>query len=163
MSNIDPEYNIEQIQNLYQGNNIVHNTVNTDNFTTESSFVNKIWKYYIPAINKIFLVLYLILILIVDLYIIIKNPNLTFFWAIMLFVFSIYYLGCFLVENRGLKKKLEYAHVGNLDYIILILIIFRNIIFLLNFIPGIQLIGILIFFPLLILICIINYLENKKR
>ena len=103
--------------------------------------LNRIWDKWIPRTNTIFLVLFLLLIFGVDLVIILNNPDLFGFWAIMLIVFAGYCI-FFFIENFKFNKKLATSQ-HSLDTWIFIVVILRNILFLLNFIPFIQLLGLL--------------------
>lgn len=100
--------------------------------------VNKIWTKIIPVTNKVFLVLYLLLVFGLNLWIVTNDKSLEDFWQAMLVVLGIYCIFLFF-DN---KFKLDFSNSSsNLDQLILGIIILRNIIFLLNFIPLIQLLG----------------------
>jgi sterol desaturase/sphingolipid hydroxylase (fatty acid hydroxylase superfamily) len=82
----------------------------------------------------------LILFLGLDLEILINSPNLLPFWIGMLVVMIIFI--CFYYyENSKLKKKYKNSR-SNADVWLLVLNLIRNLVFLLNFIPLIQLLGI---------------------
>lgn len=102
---------------------------------------NKIWSGFIPRINKIFLILSSIFVFGLDLIILIGSSfSLLGFWIEMLLVFGIFVI-FFRLENYSYKNKFAYTKSA-LDPWILTLVIFRNCIFFLNFIPLIQVLGV---------------------
>lgn len=113
-----------------------------------SPMPNKIWSKFIPYFNYICGALYLLIIFGVDL-VLIFNASLGAqqsywpFWYIML-VFLGFYIVFFLLEG-SFGKKLSNT-TSKLDGWIFTIIILRNIIFLLNFLPFIQLLGLVVDF-----------------
>lgn len=100
--------------------------------------VNFIWGKYIPLINKISLILYLVPLFTVDLYIVIRMPGLFVLWFVMFIVLGIF-LFFYRLENT--KYRNRFTTFSSYDKYIFVLIILRNILFLLNFIPYIQIFG----------------------
>jgi len=100
---------------------------------------NKIWTKYIPWSNRVFMVLSLALFLLLDLYILFDNPSLLMFWLAMLVVMIIFLI-IYRYENVRLKKQFSNSK-SKLDPWLLTLVAIRNIVFVLNFIPYIQIIG----------------------
>lgn len=101
---------------------------------------SKVWKKQIPILNKSFLIISSILVFGLDLLIVIGLPSLMFFWIMMLVVFVIFVL--FYALESFLKSKYSdtWSDVDNKFFAI---ILFRNIIFILCFIPYIQILGML--------------------
>lgn len=98
-----------------------------------------IWIKGIPRINKVFMIISLILVFGLDLFIIISSPDLRSFWYIMLGVLAVFAV-FFCLENFIFHKKFANT-TSSLDKWISMIIVIRNLIFLLNFIPFIQLLG----------------------
>ncbi|HTE49080.1 MAG TPA: hypothetical protein VK675_04190 [Candidatus Paceibacterota bacterium] len=98
-----------------------------------------IWEKGIRRTNNVFLVIYLILVFGLDLFIIISSPSLAPYWHVMLGVFAVYAV-FYLYENFFLRKRFRDTR-SNVDSYISFIIVLRNIIVLMNFIPGIQLLG----------------------
>lgn len=98
-----------------------------------------IWSAFIPRINKIFLVLSLIFVFGVDLLVLISSFSLLGYWFEMLAVFGVFLL-LFYLENKVFSKKFADTKTP-LDPFIYVLIVLRNIVIFLNFIPFIQLLG----------------------
>jgi hypothetical protein len=97
------------------------------------------WSKTIPVINYIFFGLSLALILGVDVPIVVQSSELSGFLMVMFVVLAVFAI--FLVlENFVFSKKFASTHSG-IDVGLNILIVIRNVIFLLNFIPLIQLLG----------------------
>jgi len=88
------------------------------------------------------MVISLLLVFGLDLMIIISSPSLMPFWIAMLIVLGVF-LVFFFLENFLFRKKFTYTNSA-VDGWILLIIILRNIIFVLNFIPFIQLLGLMI-------------------
>ena len=111
------------------------------NATSDSSNApkteNKIWSRYIPVINIGVMIVSAIFVFGIDLSILIQSPGLILFWIEMLVVFSIYF-GFLIYENRGNKFR---NSKSPLDIAFLLLVIVRDFIFFLNFIPVIQIGG----------------------
>jgi len=122
---------------------------------------NKIWSKSIPGTNIGFMVVSLLLVFVLDLGILIASPGLWGFYVAMLIVISIF-AGFFYFEKNVLKKRFLLSH-SKLDSWFFGLVILRNLVFLLNFIPLIQIAGgmALVFggIPYIIIYCIIL----KKR
>lgn len=98
-----------------------------------------IWAKGIPRTNYGFMVVSLLLVFGLDLFVIISSPDLKEFWYVMLIVLAVF--TCFLcIENFVFSKRLASTKSG-LDKWISMVIVIRNLIFLLNFIPFIQLLG----------------------
>lgn len=97
------------------------------------------WTKGIPRINKVFMILSILLVFGFDLFVIISYPDLISFWYIMLGVLAAFAL-FYALENFVLRKKFA-GTTSALDKWIRLIIILRNLIFLLNFIPVIQLLG----------------------
>ena len=105
--------------------------------TTATS--NKYWTKYIPHLNKWAMVVSLTLFLGLDLIILIFTPVLFIFWAAMAVVMLIFWR-LYLYENRILKKRFK-SSKSKLDRWILVMVVIRNVVFILNVIPFIQLFG----------------------
>src|SRR3989344_7282882 len=103
--------------------------------------MNTIWTKGIPQTNLIFGLLSLLLVFGVDLYAVISNPDLSFFWFIMLIIFGVFAI-FFYLENVVFCKKFANS-TSKLDIWISLVIVIRNVLFLLNFIPIIQLFGLI--------------------
>lgn len=128
-----------------------------------STTTNKIWTKAIPRINVGFMILSVLLVFGLDLVILISSINLLSFWIEMLIVFALFV--CFFsLENFSYKSKFANTKSA-LDPWIYLLVIVRNFIFLLNFIPFIQLlgmfIGIIVIFPYSIIYLILIYKRSK--
>ena len=80
------------------------------------------------------MVVSLILFLGLDLIILIIEPGLFIFWAAMAVVMLIFWR-LYLYENRILKKRFK-SSKSKLDRWILVMVVIRNIVFILNFIPS---------------------------
>lgn len=100
---------------------------------------NKIWSKGIPRTNIGFLVISLLLVFGLDLTILVSGPELAPFYIAMLVVLGIF--GFFYYrENRVLNKRFANSS-STLDKWIVTLVVIRNIVFVLNFIPFIQIGG----------------------
>lgn len=100
---------------------------------------NSIWTNGIPTTNKAFMISSLLLVFCIDLFIIIAVPELAAFWYIMLGIlamFAVFYC----LENFVFSKRFANT-TSSLDKWISMVIVIRNLIFILNFIPLIQLLG----------------------
>jgi hypothetical protein len=93
----------------------------------------------IPRTNKISMIISLILVFGIDLSIVIASPDLIEFWYMMLGVLAIFTV-FFYLENFIFRKKFTNT-TSPLDKWISMIIVVRNLIFILNFIPFIQLLG----------------------
>lgn len=100
---------------------------------------NTTWTKVIPRINLACLILPAPVLFVLYPIILMGEPELTPFWIIMLVVFGIFGVFYYL-ENRVFRKK--YSHsASKKDTWIAVLIVLRNIVFILNYIPFIQLLG----------------------
>lgn len=100
---------------------------------------NRLWLKVIPIINIVSLVISIALVFGLDLLILISPPMLFPFWIEMLIVFVISLVFIY-YENSVYKRRFSNSF-SNLDGFIVVLVIIRNIVFVLNFIPFIQVIG----------------------
>lgn len=137
---------------------------------TSQNFVNKIWEKVIPRINAGFLILYLLFVFGVDVFVLLsasthERGQYMSFWYIMLAVLAVYFL-FFCLENFIFKKRFR-STTSRLDSWIVFFIVVRNIVFLLNFIPFIQLLGLFIDFfagwAIVIIYAIFMFLNEKYR
>jgi len=123
-----------------------------------------IWSAFIPRINKIFLVPSLLLVFGLDLIILISSFSLIGFWLEMLAVFGVFLL-LFYFENKILRKKFADTKTP-LDPFIYVLVVIRNIVIFLNFIPFIQLLGMTIGMftgiPYLLIYSLLIWLRYKR-
>ncbi|MSU54477.1 MAG: hypothetical protein EXS48_01375 [Candidatus Staskawiczbacteria bacterium] len=103
---------------------------------------NTIWTKGIPRTNMVFMIISLLLVFGLDLLIIISSPELSPFWFVMLGVLAVFAVFVYL-ENFIFSKKFA-GTTSALDKWITIIICIRNVIFVLNFIPLIQLLGLAI-------------------
>ena len=133
-----------------------------DTFHVTNGKENTMWSKSIPGVNYFFLVVSSILVFGVDLYILSSSPELFPFYIEMAVVFIIF--SAFLYyENKTLKSKFLYSQGLTLDKWICALIILRNLIFVLNFIPFIQIAGaIALVFGGIPLLAIYAYLVSKR-
>ena len=97
------------------------------------------WAKSIPRTNNDFMVIFLVLVFGLDPLVVIAYPGLTSLWYVMLGVlaaFAVFYC----LENFVFRKR--FANTTSfLDKWIFPIIVIRNVIFLLNFIPVMQLLG----------------------
>lgn len=100
------------------------------------------WIRRIPIINTTFMATSLVLVFGLDLLIAVSSPELRPFWYAMLIVFGVFSFFLYL-ENFVLRKKFT-NNIPTIDNWITFVIVVRNIIFFLNFIPLIQILGMLI-------------------
>ncbi|GEM_PF-1897752 len=105
----------------------------------QDNTVNTIWTKGIPKTNNVFMVISLLLVFGLDLLIIISSPDLRSFWYMMLGVLAVFAV-FFCLENFVFRKKFT-DNTSNLDKGIFVVVVIRNLIFLLNFIPFIQILG----------------------
>lgn len=100
---------------------------------------NKIWSKGIPRTNVGFMVVSLLLVFGLDLVILLNSPGLAPYFIVMLVVLGIF--GVFYyIENYVFKKKYSNSQ-SKLDAWISVLAVLRNLVFVLNFIPFIQILG----------------------
>lgn len=107
-----------------------------------SNTENTIWAKRIPRTNMVFMIISLLFVFGLDLFIIISSPSLKPFWYMMLAVMGVF-LVFFFLENYLFRKEFTDTR-STLDGWIYAIIFARNIIFLLNFIPFIQLLGLML-------------------
>ncbi len=102
--------------------------------------VKSIWGKGIPRINRIFMVISLILVLGLDLAILFVSGFLLLpFWIVMLVVLGVFAV-FFYLENYVFSKRFANTKSA-LDPWISAIIVARNVIFVLNFVPLIQILG----------------------
>ena len=101
---------------------------------------NTIWAKGIPRTNTVFMIISLVLVFGLDLLIVISSPSLFPLWYVMLGILAVFALFYYL-ENFVFHKKFADS-TSPLDKWISVIIVARNLIFLLNFVPVIQLLGI---------------------
>ncbi|MEP7204767.1 MAG: hypothetical protein ABI716_01065 [Candidatus Saccharibacteria bacterium] len=106
---------------------------------------NKIWSKSIPKTNKIFLIAAAALLLIVDLPLLISDRTgmLIMFFILMLIAFAVLLVFSRL-ELYVFKKKFS-GSKSKYDHVLFGLIIARDLLLFLNFIPYVQLLGIFAF------------------
>ncbi len=107
-------------------------------------YENKYWSTWIPSINKLFMLLSLVVMFLIHPFILVTDALglgeiALIFYGIMFFPLAIF-VGFYLYENKKLKARFANTQ-SKTDPWFLILIIIRNIVFGLNFIPFIQIIG----------------------
>jgi hypothetical protein len=98
-----------------------------------------IWAKVIPLINIIFMAISLVFVFVFDLMILIEEPSLVGFWIWMLIVFAFFSI-LFYFENYVYKYRFMNSQ-SNLDKFLVAVIVIRDIIVFLNFIPFIQILG----------------------
>ena len=126
----------QENQGIPQANVLIADTVAAP--ATESV----IWSKFIPRANMVFLVISAIFVFGIDLMILISSPNLIGFWIEMLIVFGVFILFMY-IENFKLSKRFA-STKSRLDFYIGALVVIRNLAIFLNFIPYIQILGMLI-------------------
>lgn len=109
--------------------------LSSSNYTTE----NKKWTKIIPTTNHIFMVISVLLVFGLDLVILFSSPELAPFFIEMLVVFAIFVM-FYVYELSTLKKKFSNSESRS-DTWFVALVIIRNVVFVLNFIPFIQILG----------------------
>lgn len=121
---------------------------------------NRIWAVEIPRMNRYSMIASMPFVFGLDLAILIMEPDLAEYWYMMLVVlavFSIFYY----IENFVLSRRLA-SRSHSADGVLYVFIVLRNIAFILNFVPGIQLLGLAALFyagvPFVILYGILLYL-----
>lgn len=123
--------------------------------------ISRLWLKGIPTINIVFMVVSVALVFVLDLIIMISSPELAPFWIGMLIVFLVF-LVFFYLENFVFKKRYSQSS-SNLDTPIVVLIVIRNIVFVLNFIPYIQIAGAVIaIFGIIPCVIIYSILLSKR-
>lgn len=110
----------------------------TTSVTTKPSF----WLKVIPDLNKTLIKIVLLLVFGLDLLILLTNPSLWPFWVEMAGV-ALIFIVFYYFENRILKEKFGYSR-SSLDSGMYALVILRNAAFVLNSIPGVQILGALL-------------------
>lgn len=106
-----------------------------------------LWAKAIPRTNWTSMVLSLLLVFGLDLFIIITDHSLRSYWYIMLGVFAAFAV-FFCLENFVFRNRFA-GTTSALDKWIYSIIILRNSVFLLNFIPFIQILGLILISPFL--------------
>lgn len=101
--------------------------------------VNIVWAKQIPKFNFAFMVASVLLIVLLDYGLASSIPDLMSFFVLMLYVLAVFVV-FYIIENRWLKAKFSNSE-SKLDSWFVFLIVIRDFVFLLNFIPGIQLLG----------------------
>ena len=132
--------------------------------TEINSTDNILWTKVIPRTNRVTLILSFLLVFGLDLWILITSPSLFPFWAMMLANFAAFML-FFYLENFIFYSK--FANIkSKLDPFILTLIILRNGVFILNYIPLIQLLGLAIWvgasIPAILAYLLLLWFRSKK-
>lgn len=115
------------------------NSIGSSNVNSNYVTDNKQWSQAIPVLNGIALVASIALLAIVDIPILISEPSLAPFFYAMLFVLVV--SSAFYVYEQFTLKKLFRNNTSRLDTWFVALTVLRNIVFVLNFIPGIQILG----------------------
>lgn len=98
-----------------------------------------LWTTRIPRTNKVFMIISLLLVFGLDLLLVISSPSLAPYWYMMLGVLAVFAI-FYCLENFVFQKRFANT-TSNLDIWISPIIVLRNIVFLLNFVPLIQMIG----------------------
>jgi len=124
---------------------------------------NKKWPKVIPRLNNGFLVISALLVFGIDLPILIMNLELAPFFFVMLCVLAIFVV-FYLYENRKLKQKFSNSD-SKLDSWFVVLVFIRNVVFVLNFIPLIQILGglVLIYCGIPYLIIYYFWIRNRAK
>ncbi len=143
------------------------NSVGSGNSTHTE--INKYWSSYVILTNKIFMGVSLIIMFGINVYILATDAlglgdDALFFYGIM-FVPLILFAGFYLYENKNLSARFMGSQ-SNIDPWILALILIRNGVFVLNFIPFIQIMGgialIMGGVPYLIVYFLLLYMRKKS-
>ena len=100
---------------------------------------NKKWTKIIPRLNNSCMIISALLVFGVDLMILFQSPELAPYFFAMLAVFTIFAV-FYIYENRKLKQRFSNSE-SRLDTWFVALVVVRDLVFVLNFIPFIQLIG----------------------
>ncbi len=98
-----------------------------------------LWSKVIPRTNWVFMIISLLLVFGLDLVIVFSDTSLMSFWIAMLVVLGVFAI-FFVLENYRFRKRFTNTRSA-IDPWIVAVIIIRNIVFVLNFIPLIQVIG----------------------
>lgn len=135
-----------------------------DTVQKEDTPFNYFWAIAITRTNFLTVILSVLLFLGIDVFILITDPSLAGFWFMMWIPF-ILLIGFFYLENIKLRKRFLYTK-SRIDILFLLLNIARNIVLFLNFIPLIQLLGIMLLMvgivPYLIIYAILVYYRSKQ-
>ena len=122
---------------------------------------NRHWSTYIPRANQICMGIALLIFVTIDITALIIDPSMFIMWlmmfGVMLAFFSFYYY-----ENLQLRQALQNSP-SKLDVWWLIIIIGRNLIFIINVIPSTQIIGALFIMFGGIPFLIVYYLLLERR
>lgn len=122
--------------------------------TVSATSLNRKWTVQILRTNIGFLIVYIGLLFGIDMPMAISSPELLGFWYIMLAVFSVFLI-FFALETFVYRKRFSTTTSGT-DSGLLVIIVLRNVLFLLNFIPFIQILG-LVGLPTVGLVLLILY------
>ena len=136
------------------------------NTTNSDAFVNRTWSKTIPTINKVFTTIS-VTIFLLSLFVAVQSGALkeVFLFALIM-VAVIIILGRFnYIESSSLSKK--YSHsTSKMDPWFIVVSVIRNIVFVLNVIPFIQIFGIVALVlgtvPYLLIYLIMIYMRNKS-
>lgn len=107
-----------------------------EKITSRINQVNKIWSRRIPATNRTFLIINAVFLVCADIFVMISSPNLLEFLYILFGVYAVQVALYFIYIL--LSKKLSDTKVTKLDRFVFALLIFKNLVFLLNLIPLIR-------------------------
>ncbi len=133
-------------------------------FSSTSELSRRYWYKIIPKTNIVFLVLSCILVFGLDLLILLSSPMLFPFWIEMLVAFGVF-MGFFYAECYTFRSKFSQSY-SSVDIPLYCLIVLRNFVLFLNFIPLIQIIGAILsavgILPYLIVYVILIRIRNKE-
>jgi hypothetical protein len=140
---------------------MINQQLNEEVFVPPMVIQNSMWAKIIPKINNAFMIISLVLVFGIDLLIIILDSSLIEFWYKMLEVFAVF--ACFFFfENFVFNKKFVNS-TSALDGRIRFIIVIRNLLFLLNFIPFVQILGLMVILPVGLIIGSIYILLINAR
>ncbi|MDO8269059.1 MAG: hypothetical protein Q7T54_00095 [Candidatus Levybacteria bacterium] len=126
--------------NFPQQQPIIPQAVNLMSYhADEKPYNNKTWTVLIPAINKSIFIISLLVLCLIDIPYLVKVPSLFIFFIPM--VISILLFVVFLYIENDLKQSYKNSR-SLLDILFVVLITIRNILFFLNVLPVIQILGI---------------------
>ena len=143
------EQNINEVFSLLEkSSTIVAPIISTTNQvytqTQNLTQTNKIWLKFIPVINMIFMGISLVVMFVINIFILatdmLKIGEIGLFFYGIMFVPLVIFVSFYLYENKKLSVRFLNTK-SKADPWILALIIIRNIVFILNFIPFIQIAG----------------------
>jgi len=160
-------YIFSSASNNWFSSNTSVGQINNSVYTLNMPIVNQTWTKTIPRTNINFLIPCLLLVFGFNMIIALGSRELLFFWYMMLGVLAVFVV-FFILENFVFKRSFENSQ-SKVDRYILIFVILRNILVLLNLIPGIQILGMLIGFfavwlymPLYIILITVRFSQTKK-